>query len=493
MNDLLWRAGRRRGRSHRRGPGNGRPTVLIVGGGFAGFHCARELERRLPPEAAEIVLVSPADYLLYSPLLPNVASGVCEPRHVAVALHSALRRTRVFIGHVMAVDLAARTATVRQPDGSTRQLGWARLVLAPGGVTRTFNLPGVAEHAHGLKTLAEATYLRDHVLRQLDRADTNDDPGHWHACCTFVVVGAGYAGTETAAQMQLFTRRALERYLRLEPGDIRWVLIEQSKRVLPELDPRLGEGALAVLRRRGVEVRLATGVEEVAPGRVVLSDGEVIETGTLIWCTGVTPNPLVEALGLPAERGRLVVDAQLRVPGADGVFALGDAAAVPDLTRPGRPTGQTAQHAERQGRTAARNVAASLGHGTARPYRHHDLGLAVDLGGWDAVAKPFGIRLSGLPGVLATRGYHLLALPSMAGRARVGFDWLLEAVSPPQVVQLGFLPADRATIAGAEPLTLDPAVASAAWAEAAADVPTTALIATDRGLPEPATPSVRRR
>jgi NADH:ubiquinone reductase (H+-translocating) len=471
----------RRARHRPADGGSATPTVLIAGGGFAGFHCARTLERRLPRRAARIVLVSPADYLLYSPLLPNVAAGVCEPRHVAVGLHGALRRTQVVIGHVVAADRRAPHATVLQPDGSTTRIGWDRLVIAPGGVTRTFHLPGVAERAHGLKTLAEATYLRDHVLRQLDRADAATDTDRRRACCTFVVVGAGYAGTELAAQMQLLVRRALPRYPRLGPEDVRWVLVEQAGRVLPELDPRLGAAALAVLRRRGVEVRLGTGVREVTPGAVHLSDGEVIQGGTLVWCTGTTPSPLVETLGLPAERGRLVVDDYLRVPGDGNVFAIGDAAAVPDLTRPGQLTGQTTQHAERQGRAAGRNVAASLGHGRAAPYRHRDLGFAVDLGGWDAVAKPLGVPLSGLAGVLATRGYHLLALPSMAGRVRVGLDWLLEATGPPQVVQLGFLPAERATIAGAEPVTVAPVPPP--WVSAAADIPATTLVATDRGLP----------
>ncbi len=458
-------------------------TVLVVGGGFAGLEAARGLERRLPRDAAEIVVATPTDYLLYSPLLPSVAAGVCEPRHVAVALRRRLRRAAVVVGHVVGVDVEARTATLLQPDGAPRHLGWSRLVLAPGGVTRTFGIPGVVEHAHGLKTLAEATYLRDHVLRQLDRADVTADPAQRGACCTFVVVGAGYAGTETVAQMQLFTQRALHHYPRLRPDHVRWILVEQAPAVLPGLGRRLGEGALTVLRRRGVDVRLQTGVEEVRPGRVRLSDGDTIPTDTLIWCTGVTPSPLVETLGLPTERGRLVVGPDLAVPGAPGVFALGDAAAVPDLTRPGERTAQTAQHAVRQGRAVARNVAASLGHGTAVPYRHRDLGFVVDLGGWDAVAEPLGVPLSGLPAVAATRGYHLLALPSKAGRARVALDWFLDAVSNPQAVQLGFLPAERATIGAAEQLDVyqDPAM----WAAAAAEVPSTSLVARDRSLPPP--------
>jgi NADH dehydrogenase len=459
------------------------PTVLVVGAGFAGFHCMRRLEKHLPPDAAELLLATAADYLLYSPLLPNVAAGVVEARHIAVGLHTALDRARILLGHVVAVDVGGHTATLLRPDGSTEELAWDRLVLAPGGVSRTFDIPGVAEHALGLKTLAEAAYLRDHVLRELDSADAADDPATRRACCTFVVVGAGYSGTETAAQLQLVTSRAAADYPRLRPQDMRWVLVDLAERVLPELGRRLGDEAMEVLRRRGVEVRLGTTVEEATADAVRLSDGETIPTHTLVWCTGVTPSPLIETLGLPTERGRLVVGADLRVPAAPDVFAFGDAAAVPDLTRPGKLTGQTAQHAQRQGKTAARNVAASLGYGKAVPYRHRDLGFAVDLGGFDAVASPFGVPLGGLPGLVATRGYHLLALPSVGNRIRVSLDWLLDWAMRPQLAQLGFLPEERATIAAAEQTAIYAGPPADEWEAASRDVPTTRAVLTDQGLP----------
>jgi NADH dehydrogenase len=459
--------------------------VLVVGSGFAGFHCMRRLEKHLPPEAAELLLASSADYLLYSPLLPNVAAGVVEPRHIAVGLHNRLRRAKVLLGHVVGVDLQGHTATLRRLDGSSYELAWDRLVLAPGGVTRTFNIPGVAEHALGLKTLAEAAYLRDHVLRELVNADAADDPAHRRACCTFVVVGAGYSGTETAAQMQLVTMRAAAEYPRLRPEDIRWVLVDLAPRVLPELGRKLSDDATEVLRRRGVEVRLGITVEEASEGMVRLSDGETIETHTLVWCTGVTPSPLIESLGLPTERGRLRVGTDLQVPGHPDVFAFGDAAAVPDLTRPGKLTGQTAQHAQRQGRTAARNVAASLGYGKAVDYRHHDLGFAVDLGGFDAVASPFGVSLGGLPGLVATRGYHLLALPATRNRIRVSFDWLLDWLMRPQLVQLGFLREEQAAVATAEQTGIYDRPPADEWEAAARDVPTSRAVVTDSGLPRP--------
>jgi NADH:ubiquinone reductase (H+-translocating) len=459
--------------------------VLVVGSGFAGFHCMRRLEKLLPADAADLLLASAADYLLYSPLLPNVASGVVDPRHIAVGLRAALRRAKVLLGHVVAVDVAGHTATLQRADGSTIELAWDRLVLAPGGVTRTFDIPGVAEHALGLKTLAEAAFLRDHVLRELENADAADDPDRRRACCTFVVVGAGYSGTETAAQMQLVTTRAAADYPRLRAEDLRWVLVDLAPRVLPELGRRLGDDAMEVLRRRGVEVKLGTTIQEATGDAVRLSNGETIPTHTLVWCTGVTPSPLIETLGLPTERGRLQVGANLRVPDAPDVFAFGDAAAVPDLTRPGRLTGQTAQHAQRQGKTAARNVAASLGFGKAVDYRHHDLGFAVDLGGFDAVASPFGVSLGGLPGLVATRGYHLLSLPGTGNRIRVSFDWLLDWLMRPQLVQLGFLREEQATLAAAEHTGIYAGPPADEWEAAARDVPATRALVTDQGLPRP--------
>jgi NADH:ubiquinone reductase (H+-translocating) len=459
--------------------------VLIVGSGFGGFHCTRRLEKHLPPDAAELLLVSAADYLLYSPLLPNVAAGVVEPRHIAVGLHAALDRAKILLGHVVAVDVASHSATLLRPDGSTAEVAWDRLVLTPGGVSRTFDIPGVAEHGLGLKTLAEAAYLRDHVLRELENADAAEDHDQRRACCTFVVVGAGYSGTETAAQMQLVTSRAAVDYPRLRPEDMRWVLVDLAPRVLAELGRRLGDDALEVLRRRGVEVRLGTTVAEATAEEVRLSDGETIPTHTLVWCTGVTPSPLIGTLGLPTERGRLRVGADLRVPDAPDVFAFGDAAAVPDLTRPGQLTGQTAQHAQRQGKLAARNVAASLGFGKAVPYRHRDLGFAVDLGGFDAVASPFGVPLGGLPGLVATRGYHLLALPSAGNRIRVSLDWLLDWAMRPQLAQLGFLRDEEVTIAAAEHTAIYQGPAADEWEAAARDVPATLALVTDQGLPRP--------
>lgn len=443
-----------------------RPRILIVGAGFAGYRTARTLSR-LARGKAEITLLNPTDYFLYLPLLPQVASGVLEPRRVTVSLTGTLPGVRLVLGEAAAdgIDLDARTVRYTDPEGDSGTLTYDRLVLAVGSVNKLLPVPGVAEHAHGFRGLPEALYLRDHVTRQIELAAGSDDPKSGTARTTFVVVGAGYTGTEVAAQGQLFTD-ALVRERSLPEGvRPRWLLLDTADRVLPELDERLSRTADRVLRERGVDVRTGTSVEEATPDGVRLSDGEFVDTRTLAWCVGVRPDPLVEGLGQPLERGRLLVDPFLQVPGHADVFACGDAAAVPDLEKPGEYTPMTAQHAWRQGKIAAHNVAASLGVGERRAYRHRDLGFTVDLGGVDAAANPLGVPLSGPLAGAVTRGYHLAAMP--ANRVRVAADWLLDAVLPRQSVQLGLVRAwsvpldtsapELARVAGAPPGPANPA------------------------------------
>ena len=413
-----------------------RPHVVIVGAGFAGYRAARTLAR-LTRGRARITLLNPTDYFLYLPLLPQVAAGILEARRVTVSLPGTLRGVRLVLGEADRVDLDGCTVSYTDPEGGAGTLGYDRLVLAVGSVNKLLPIPGVAEHAHGFRGLPEALYLRDHVTRQVELAATSEDPDTRAARCTFVVAGAGYTGTEVAAHMQLLTDSLARRQLPGSPRP-RWILLDIAPRVLPEMDERLSRAADKTLRARGVDVRMGTSVKEATPDGVLLTDGEFVPTRTLVWCVGVRPDPLVDAVGQPLERGRLIVDPYLQVPGRAQVFACGDAAAVPDLGQPGKFTAMTAQHAWRQGKVAGENVAASLGLGRRRrAYRHRDLGFAVDLGGVRAAANPFGIPLSGPPAGAVTRGYHLAALP--ANRIRVAADWLLEAVLPRQGVQLGLV------------------------------------------------------
>jgi NADH dehydrogenase len=415
------------------------PTrIVIVGGGFAGFHAARSLIKTLPEDSGiEIVLVNRTDYFLYLPLLPEVAAAVVDPRRVTVSLPATLPGVRLALGDVTKVSLTDRVVTYSDPEGGTRTLGYDRLILAVGSVNKLLPIPGVSEHAHGFRNVAEALYLRDHIIRQVEIAAISDDPAERDARCTFVVVGAGYTGTEVAAQGPLFTEAIRKRHHDLADQKMRWLLLDLAPRVLPELNKRLGSAADRVLRERGVEVLTETSVKEATMDGVLLTSGDFVPSRTLAWCVGVRPDPLVEDIGVQTQKGRLVVDPTLAVPGHPDVFACGDAAAVPDLTRPGEVTAMTAQHAQRQGTLAGKNVAASLGYGEQRGYKHHDLGFVVDLGGRQAAANPLHIPLSGLPAKIVTRGYHLSAMPG--NRIRTATDWLFDAVLGRQSVQLGLV------------------------------------------------------
>lgn len=427
-----------------------RPTVLIVGSGFAGFGCAQKLTKRLAAAGrdVDVALVSPHDYHLYTSLLPDVAGGLLDARRVAVPLAQSLPGVRLLPGTVTAIDLQARTAHIARADGVSEPTTWDRIVLTPGSVTRMFDIPGLQEHTRGLKTIAEAVYLHDHLVRQIELSMLDDDEVSRRARRTVVVVGASYAGTELVAQLRALADEVAVRH-GLESDEIRFLLIDKADRVMPEVGSSLGDRALKVLRGRGIDVRLGCTLSEVTEDQAVLDDGTTVDTRTVAWVAGVAPNPLVGELGLPTEKERLVVGADLTVPGHPHVFAAGDAAAVPDLTKDGRPpTPPTAQHALRQGHALARNVAASLGVGTPKDYKHHDLGLVVDLGPGYAVADPLGIPLSGLPAKLVTRGYHLLALPMMRNRFGVAVDWLTDLVSARPVLQLGFVDEREASRAG---------------------------------------------
>ncbi len=425
--------------------------VVIVGGGFAGFQAARSLSRALPKDApVEIVLVNRTDYFLYLPLLPEVAAAVIDPRRVTVSLPAALPRVRLALGEVTSVSLEDRTVSYTDPEGEAHDLSYDRVVLASGSVNKLLPIPGVAEHAHGFRGVAEALYLRDHVIRQVELAAASDDQEERDARCTFVVVGAGYTGTEVAAQGPLFTRAIAKRHKELRDQPMRWILLDIAPKVLPELDPRLSRAADKVLRKRGVEVRMGDSVEEATRGGVRLTNGDFVATRTLAWCVGIRPDPLAEGTGLATEKGRLCVEPNLTVLGHPEVFACGDAAAVPDLTRPGEVTAMTAQHAARQGTLAGKNVAASLGYGALlRDYKHHDLGFVVDLGGFAAAANPLRIPLSGFPAKVVTRGYHLVAMPG--NRIRTAVDWALDAVLGRQSVQLGLVRSAAVPLETAKP------------------------------------------
>lgn len=424
---------------------------MIVGSGFTGFTCARRLARILRRRRApvDITIISPIDYMLYTPLLPDVAGGVVDARFVAVPLANSLKGVRAVRGRVDAVDFGQRTLTYCDPEERSHSMSWDRLVLTPGSVTRLFDVPGLARHARGLKTTAEALYLRDHFVEQLELANIEDDPRTAAARRTVVVVGASYSGTELVAQLRALADAAAKQ-MGFSPADVRFLLLDMADQVMPEVGKKLGDAALKVLRKRGIDVRLGVTLNEVHADHVVLSDDSRIDTRTIAWVTGVTGAPLIQDLGLPTEKGRLTVQADLQVPDHPDVFAAGDAAAVPDLTQPGKITPPTAQHATRQGKALARNVAASLGYGSRKEYKHHNLGLVVDLGPRYAVANPLNIHLSGLPAKAVTRSYHLYAIPRGVNRWAVSLAYLTDALFTRSVVSIGLTSEDDAQFMASE-------------------------------------------
>jgi NADH dehydrogenase len=428
-------------------------SVVIVGSGFTGFECARHLARRLrkseAADSVDITIISPVDYMLYTPLLPDVAGGLVDARFVTIPLANSLRGVRAVRGRVDAVDFDQRTVSFVDPEQRTHSMSWDRLVLTPGSVTRLFDVPGLAVHARGLKSTAEALYLRDHVLEQFELANIDTDPAMAAARRTIVVVGASYSGTELAVQLRALADAAGGQ-MGFDPASVRFVLLDLAKQVMPEVGERLGDAAQRVLKSRGIDVRLGVSLKEVHADHVVLTDDSRIDTRTVAWVTGVTGAPLIEKLGLPTERGRLRVGADLRVPGHPEVFAAGDAAAVPDLTQPGAITPPTAQHATRQGKVLARNVAASLGYGTKKIYKHRNMGLVVDLGPRYAVANPLGVHLSGLPAKVVTRAYHLYAIPRLVNRWAVSLAYITDLFFERSVVSIGLSSADDAQFSASE-------------------------------------------
>ncbi len=414
--------------------------VVIAGGGFGGLYAARELERILPRHAARVTLVNDVNYMLYTPLLPGAAAGTLEPRHVVVPLREELRRTDLRIGTVTGADPDRRTVSVCALGGQALELRYDHLIVALGSVSRTMEIPGLAEHAIGFKTLSQALELRNRLLQCFEAAEASEDPAARAALLTFVFVGAGYAGLEGLAELQDFAADAIDLYPRCRVQGMRWLLVEGGDRVMREIQPSLAAFAQRELMSRGIEIQCNTTIDRVEADAVHLSTGERVPTRTVAWTAGVKATPAAGTLGLPLdEKGRIEADACLQVRGRTDVWAVGDVAAVPDPAVKGQPCPPTAQHALRQGRVVARNVAAALGVGTRRPFRYKTKGSFVDMGRHQAVANTMGIRWRGFPAWFLARSYHMAAMPGMTRRLRLVSDWTVDLLFQRDASELGHL------------------------------------------------------
>jgi NADH dehydrogenase len=422
-------------------------NVLILGGGFGGLTAARRMERKLAPNSATVTLVSDVNFMLYTPLLPGAAAGTLEPRHVVVPLREQLHHTRLYLGEVTGADPDRRVVSVRNANEGHEELPYDQLIVALGSTSRTLPIPGLAEHALGFKTLSEAIALRNRVITRLEQAEIEDDEQARRALLTFVFVGAGYAGLEGLAELQDFAADVIERYPRARLVGVRFMLVEARERVMPEVPPTLAAFATTELRKRGIEVRTGTTIEAVTKDTVTLKGGEVVPARTLAWTAGVKPHPVVAKLGLPlGEGGRIAADRFCAVQDRPGVWAIGDAAGVPDPAKKDHPSPPTAQHVLRQGKVVADNVVAALTGDDAkrRPFRYRTLGVFVDMGRNQAVATTLGIRWRGFPAWFLARTYHLALMPGNARRVRLMADWtvgLLFGRDSAELGQLGHPPA----------------------------------------------------
>ncbi len=422
------------------------PRILIVGAGHVGLYAALRLSRRLRHGEAEITVVDPQPHMTYQPFLPEAAAGNISPRHTVVPLRRELKRCRVLSGEVTHISHADRVATVAPIIGPSVEVPYDQILVVPGSVSRTLPIPGLRENAVGFKTIGEAIWLRNHVLDQLDVAVTTVDPATRRRALTFLVVGGGYAGIEALAEMEDMARSAL-RYYSVAPTEMRWVLVEATRRILPEVGERMANYTVEQLRRRGIDVRLETLLESCVDGVVKLSDGETFTTDTIVWTAGVKASPMLERTDFPRDsKGRVTCLPTLQVVNQDGGvvpggWSAGDCAAVPDLTssEPGALCSPSAQHAVRQARVAADNIVATLRGEPIRRYRHRSAGSVATLGLHKGVADVYGIKVRGWPAWFMHRTYHVSRVPSLNRKVRVLVDWTLALFLRREVVSLGGL------------------------------------------------------
>ena len=414
--------------------------VLIVGGGHVGLYTALRLQSKLRTGEASVTVVDPQTQMTYQPFLPEAAAGSIEPRHVVVPLRRVLRRCHTVCGRVTGVDHARRFATIENCAGHIEQLGYDVLVMAPGSIARTLPIPGLAEHGIAFKTIGEAIYLRNHVLSCLEAADATLDQRLRRELLSFVVIGGGYAGVEVLAELEDMARYACRYYETIQPQDMRWVLVEATSRIMPEVSPEMGRYTATQLTHRGIEIFLNTRVTTMQEGHVVLDNGTEFDADTIVWTAGVKANPVLQRTDLPLDdRKRLRCTTTLQVVDNPDVFSAGDCAAVPDLTSndPNATTSPSAQHAVRQAKVLADNIIAQLRGEPLQHYRHRYAGSVASLGLYRGVAEIYGIRLRGIGAWFMHRTYHLSRMPTFNRKVRIVADWTAALLFHREVVALG--------------------------------------------------------
>ena len=411
--------------------------VVVVGGGFAGAYCARELTRRDKGRRLDVTLLSRDNYFVFTPLMVEAGTGNLEPRHCVVPLRSFLDRGAFRMGTVTDVNLESRSLSFHvAATGKTGSLDYDHLVLAPGSVTRLPDVPGLAEFGYTMKSLHDAIKLRDRAVRLLETADQEDDPDRRRALLHFVVVGANYTGVEVAGEYEMFLRRAAKSFPNVRPSEVQVTLVEREERILPAMEKDLAGYAQRELESRGVDVRLKCTVNEICSSSVTLSDKDTLPAETVIWCAGIAPSPLIEKLGLPrANGGYIDCGPDGRVKGHERVWAIGDAAVNPDPE--GNPYPPTAQHAVRQGKQLAQNLIRVAAGRDPQSLEYKPLGSLAGLGCRSGVARVKGIKLSGFLAWWLYRTVYLLKMPGLSRKARVAVDWTIDLIFRPDPVQLG--------------------------------------------------------
>jgi NADH dehydrogenase len=433
---------------------NKKTQILILGSGFGGLYTALRLEKTIARDSdVEVTLVNRENFFLFTPMLHEVAASDLDITHIVSPMRKLLKRTKIFNGDVERVDLVGKRVTVSHgKESHQHDLGYDHLVLSLGAVTNFYGNKGLEQNALTMKSLGDAIYLRNHMISNLEEADFECCPKTREPLLNFVVAGGGFAGVETIAGINDFLRDALEFYPNLEEKMLRVLLVHAGNSILPELSEKLGRYAQTKLAARGVEIHLQTRVEEVNGNEVVLSDGTRINSNTMIWTAGTTPNPLLETLPCEKERGRLCANEFMEVPGFDGVWAVGDCAAVADPNT-GRSYPPTAQHAIRQGRVLADNIRAVVRGGRKRPFVFQTIGQLAALGRRTGVAQIMGYNFSGFIAWWLWRTIYLMKLPRFEKKLRVAFDWTLDLVFTKDPVQ--FLTLRSSSVSSAE---LEPGV-----------------------------------